>query len=89
MQIKANYDVIVVGGGPAGSMAALEIAKAGYSVCILEKDRDIGMPVRCGEAIGNQGLTQFFEPKKEWIAAEIKSANLISPNKKNIEVVDR
>ena len=86
MQIKTNYDVIVVGGGPAGSMAAIEVAKAGYSVCILEKDRDIGMPVRCGEAIGNQGLTQFFKPKKEWIAAEIKSANLISPNRKNIEV---
>ena len=50
--IKDSYDVIVVGGGPAGSMAAIQISKSGYSVCILEKDRDIGMPVRCGEAIG-------------------------------------
>ena len=61
--MKNNYDVIVVGGGPSGSMSAIEIAKAGYSVCILEKDRDIGMPVRCGEAIGYTGLTQFFPPK--------------------------
>ena len=58
--MKNNYDVIIVGGGPSGSMSAIEIAKAGYSVCILEKDRDIGMPVRCGEAIGYTGLTQFF-----------------------------
>ena len=67
-------------------MAAIEVAKAGYSVCILEKDRDIGMPVRCGEAIGNQGLTQFFKPKKEWIATEINSAELIAPNGKGIKV---
>ena len=86
MQIKSKYDVIVVGGGPSGSMAAIEIAKAGFTVCVLEKDRDIGMPVRCGEAIGYQGLTQFFKPKKEWIATEINAAELIAPNGKNIKV---
>ena len=63
-----KYDVIIVGGGPAGSMAAIEISKAGYSVCILEKDRDIGMPVRCGEAIGYTGLNQFFKPKSTCMA---------------------
>ena len=82
--MKNNYDVIVVGGGPSGSMSAIEIAKAGYSVCILEKDRDIGMPVRCGEAIGYTGLTQFFSPKPEWIASEIDGAKLIAPG--NIEL---
>ena len=78
--MKSYYDIIVVGGGPAGSMAAYESAKSGCSVCLLEKDRDIGYPVRCGEAIGKSGLSQFFKPKKSWIAAEINSADLISPN---------
>ena len=41
--MKNDYDVVVVGGGPSGSMSAIEIAKSGYSVCILEKDRVIGM----------------------------------------------
>ena len=84
--MKASYDVVIVGGGPSGSMAAIEVAKAGYSVCILEKDRDIGMPVRCGEAIGYTGLTQFFKPKTNWIASEIKGAKLISPNGTEIKV---
>ena len=70
--MKSNYDVIIVGGGPSGCMAAIEIAKAGLSVCILEKDRDIGMPVRCGEAIGFTGLNQFFTPKKNQHASKIK-----------------
>ncbi len=86
MKIKSFYDVIIVGGGPAGSMAAYEIAKAGYSVCVFEKDRDIGYPVRCGEAIGYNGLNQYFEPKKNWIAAEIKGATLVSPKNHRINV---
>ena len=84
--MKNNYDVIVVGGGPAGSMAAIEISKSGYSVCVLEKDRDIGMPVRCGEAIGYTGLNQFFKPKPSWIASEIKGAILISPENHQINI---
>ena len=78
--MKNKYDVIIVGGGPAGSMAAIEISKAGYSVCVLEKDRDIGMPVRCGEAIGYTGLNQFFEPKKNWIASHFNGVRLIALN---------
>ena len=86
MNIKSFYDVIVVGGGPSGSMAAYEIAKAGYSVCVFEKDRDIGYPVRCGEAIGYHGLNQYFKPKKNWIAAEIKGATLVSPENHRVNV---
>ena len=46
MTIADNYDVIVVGGGPAGCMAAYEAAKMGVSVLLLEKDRELGVPVR-------------------------------------------
>ena len=35
------FDVVVVGGGPAGSMSAWEVAKGGASVCIFEKNREI------------------------------------------------
>jgi dihydrolipoamide dehydrogenase len=34
-----RYDVIVVGGGPAGSNAAAGARKAGVSVALLERDR--------------------------------------------------
>ena len=32
-----DFDVIVVGAGPAGSAAALEVARSGRSVCLLER----------------------------------------------------
>ena len=77
--MKNSYDVIVVGGGPGGSMSALHAAKNGMKVCMLEKTRDIGYPVRCGEALGEQAVKQFFEPKESWISARIKRCRLISP----------
>lgn len=74
-----DFDVIVVGGGPAGSTAAYEAAKAGLKTILLEKDRYIGTPVRCGEAIGEEGLKQFIEPDPKWVAATIERVRIHSP----------
>ena len=84
--LQNKYDVVVVGGGPAGSMAAWEAAKGGISVCMLEKDRDIGYPVRCGEAAGESGLRQFVEIEDSWIAEKITSVKLVSPNLTSVDI---
>jgi len=47
-----EYDVIVVGAGPAGLRAATKLAKNGINVICLDKKQEIGVPVRCGEGLG-------------------------------------
>jgi len=80
-----DFDVIVVGGGPAGATAAYEAASAGARTIILEKDRDIGYPVRCGEAVSDAGLKQFIDPQPEWIAATINKIRMRSPDNTKID----
>lgn len=78
--MKNNYDIIVVGAGPSGSMAARFTAEQGVSVLMLEKDRDVGYPVRCGEAVNRKGIEEFIEPDDKWIAAKINKFSLNSPD---------
>lgn len=83
---QQTFDVIVVGGGPAGSTAARFAALGGVKVLLLEKDRDIGIPVRCGEAISEDGLSIFFEPHERWIMSTITKLRFVSPGGHKIDM---
>jgi geranylgeranyl reductase family protein len=52
---KAGYDVIVVGAGPAGSVAAFTLAKGGARVGLVDKAR-VGRDKACGDLIGPRGV---------------------------------
>ena len=80
------WDAVVVGAGPAGSMAACEIAAEGFSVLLVEKNRTIGSPVRCAEAVGENGLREFFEPDESWISARIRRFILTAPDGTDVEI---
>jgi len=74
-----------VGGGPAGSTFADIASQNGLSVLVLEKDREIGVPVRCGEAVSDKGLRIFHSVEKEWINSIITRIRLVAPNETAIE----
>ncbi len=69
--MKNDFDVIVVGAGPAGSVAARKSADAGLKTLLLEKRKKIGTPVRCAEAIGVDTSKPYIDPNPKWICAEI------------------
>ena len=78
--MREEYDIVVVGAGPSGSIAARYAAEKGVSVLMLEKDRDIGYPVRCGEAISKAGVEEFIAVDEKWISAKINKFALVSPD---------
>ncbi|MBL7183069.1 MAG: geranylgeranyl reductase family protein [Anaerolineae bacterium] len=74
--LRRRYDVVVVGAGPGGSVAAREAAKLGLSVLLLEKRQEIGSPVRCAEGVAHELLMPFIEPDPHWISAEATKAQI-------------
>ncbi len=75
-----NYDVVVVGSGPAGSVTARFAAEAGAKVLIIERRAEVGVPVLCGEGISQKVDTLKVLEGKRWIANKMEGARIISPN---------
>jgi digeranylgeranylglycerophospholipid reductase len=77
----AEYDVVVVGAGPAGSMTAKWAAKGGARVLIIEKRQEIGSPVRCGEGISRSWLDSVgITLDAKSVARQVKGAKIVAPN---------
>jgi digeranylgeranylglycerophospholipid reductase len=60
--VRTPYDVIVVGAGPAGSTAARYAARRGLKVLLLDKRREIGVPVQCGEYVAEDNEVRTIFP---------------------------
>jgi len=73
-------DVVIVGAGPAGSMAAKAAATSGLDVVMIEKRQEIGDPVRCAEGVSKDKLKSLVKVDPRWIAADIKGSRIYAPD---------
>ena len=84
-------DVLVVGGGPGGLIAARELMARdrGLSVMLLERDRAIGAPVRCGEGVGSGGLSEFIDATHAaWVSRRITRVIFWAPDGTEVRVAE-
>jgi geranylgeranyl diphosphate/geranylgeranyl-bacteriochlorophyllide a reductase len=71
-----SFDVVVVGGGPAGATAANDLARAGRSVMLLDR---AGRIKPCGGAIPPRAIRDFAIPPAQ-IVARVTSARMVAPS---------
>ena len=77
MEVNATYDLIVIGGGPAGTAAAIIAARSGARVLLLEKGRFPRQKV-CGEFVSAESLLLLRDLLSENAAPVLKDALRIS-----------
>lgn len=75
-----RYDVVVVGSGPAGSVTARFAAESGAKVLVIERRREIGVPVLCGEGISRKIDSWGMLDGDKWIARKMDGARIYAPN---------
>uniref|UniRef100_A0A7C3F151 NAD(P)/FAD-dependent oxidoreductase n=1 Tax=Candidatus Methanomethylicus mesodigestus TaxID=1867258 RepID=A0A7C3F151_9CREN len=76
--------LVVVGGGPAGLVAAAEAAKAGAEVEVFEEDREVGLPDHCAGLVSSSGLEAITQ-SRSFVVGKIKGARIFSPDGRRYE----
>ncbi len=80
-----TFDVVIVGAGPAGGLAAITTSKAGLRTLLVEKHPQIGEPLCCAEGISFCGLNDNIPVDPKWVDAGIERCCLESPGGKRLQ----
>ena len=79
---QSEFDVVVIGGGPSGATAANDLASAGHSVLLLDRQ---GRIKPCGGAIPPR-LIKDFQIPDHLLVAKIHCARMVSPKDNRVDI---
>lgn len=83
-------EAAVVGAGPAGLLAAREIARRGVEVRVFEEHAVIGEPNHCAGLLSVEGLRRLgVDPSPDFVQHEITGGRIYSPSGAAIEITGK
>ncbi len=82
MQQHESFDVVVIGGGPAGATAAHDLSRRGQRVMLLDR---AGRIKPCGGAIPPRAIKDFDIPD-HLLVAKARSARMIAPSGAKVDI---
>ena len=88
--MKYDWDVVVIGGGPAGSTVARYAAEGGAKVLVIDRRKTIGTPLQCGELVPTNSelkrlcpdtpdIEELFCIPEEAISKRTNAIGLVTP----------
>jgi len=86
-----KFDVVVVGAGTAGCLAAKTTAEAGLNVCLVESKKREGIGEKiCGDALGEHHLKNLGleKPQGGELEKRIEGIKIYSPDLKTVFTVE-
>jgi len=80
-------EVAVVGAGPAGLIAARELAHKGVEVTVFEEHPVIGEPSHCAGVLSVEGLQRLgVDPSPDFVQHEVRGGTVYSPGGTSIRI---
>ncbi len=80
-------DVIIVGGGPSGLLAARDLSAAGFSATVLEEHDQIGLPVHCTGVLGLDAFDELDLPR-DTVLQTAHAARFVSADGSSLLIED-
>jgi len=72
MSQTIDYDVVVIGSGPAGATTARIAAERGLHVLLVDKRQELGAPIQCSGAVSANALKEAgVIPNDEFISSPV------------------
>ncbi len=86
--IKTDYDIVVIGCGPAGTTTARVAAEKGLKVLLIDKRQELGAPIQCSGALSANALEEVgVKPISEFVQEAVYGFSVYN-NEGNDTVLD-
>ena len=94
--MEYDWDAIIIGGGPAGSTVARYASKGGAKVLVIDRRKDIGTPLQCGELVPTNNelkklcpdvpqIDDLFQTPENAVSKRTGQMGLVTPSGKRLK----